>query len=238
MQNPTILGMKLMVFALVLGANLRADVDLSGPYSYVWQGNGLSFCQGTHGCVSEASGMFTLDGSSFNDTSVDFVSEFKLTAFSFEVGGVAFDISDIAPAASIFGTPNIVFNSTVNPPQYLDGAGIAALDSAGDWLSFNPGFLVVVYKTPPGSGQSVFSSGGTFIPTPEPGASILLLTMLVGVAAAFRHRLPLVTIASANTPDYNQVSCLTRLLFMPDGQAATANSTRTRRCLNAAPPTA
>jgi hypothetical protein len=139
------------------------------PITYTWQGN------------AGVTGSFTLDSSAFSSHSTfENVSQSLLTAFNFVEGGFTFDFADVNDSASIF------FDSTVSPPSYRDGGGIAATNPAGDELVFFPGAIEIFGH----SGSTVISGGNFQAPSnvPEPGTIVLVGAGLLGLGSLVRRK--------------------------------------------------
>lgn len=160
-----------------MGGALTASASAS-PITYEWQGdNGFT-------------GSFTLDTSAFTPNSTaDEVSQTALTAFSFSGPGFTFNLSQIVPSA------RIIFNTTVDPPAYVNGAGFAATDAAGDTLAFFPTPNASVEYDPAGgtiltsNGQFVVVPAGGPVATPEPATfEVILLALFGEFAAKFGRR--------------------------------------------------
>jgi hypothetical protein len=149
----------LFLLSVVIGARVSAS-----PITYQWEGD------------SGVTGFFTLDTAAFTtiDTEVD-VLQTELTAFSFSGPGFMFDFADVAPGAAI------VFDTTVTPPAFFDGAGgDAARDAAGNRLDFFGSAFGSGVGYFPVAGDGIFSSG-RFVVTPEPTYRPLLLAGLLAV---------------------------------------------------------
>jgi hypothetical protein len=136
----------------------------ASPITYKWQGdNGFT-------------GSFTLDTSAFTpNLTSDTVPQTALTAFSFSGPGFTFNLSQVVLSSTIF------FNTTVNPPAYVNGGGPAARDVAGDTLSFFPTNPVVIYS--PTNGTALTSNGQfavVAVGTPEPATFGFMLLALFG----------------------------------------------------------
>jgi hypothetical protein len=161
--------MKFKLAIAILALGLIGGPASASTITYVWQGD------------NGATGFFSLDSTAFSNTIPDFVVQTALSAFSFDVGGFTFALGDVIPSS------DIVFNSTVNPPAYLDGAGAAATNIAGDSLSFFPGSIVVTVPT----GAILATSTGKFVvgtvAAPEPGTVMLLVVGLAAVGSIRRR---------------------------------------------------
>jgi hypothetical protein len=104
---------------------------------------------------------------------------------------VEFRLIKACSSTPLFGFASIVFDSTASPPEYLDGAGIAATNTAADAeLAFFAG-EIATFVVPYGPG--LYTSIGTFVATPEPGTWALLgagvgLLVLVSVRVSEKVR--------------------------------------------------
>jgi PEP-CTERM motif len=160
------LGLIALLFALIVAPNAHAD-----NLTYVWTGN------------NGVTGFFSLDSTAFTSPSTfEGIFESSLTAFLLTSGTYTFDFADINLGSVIY------FNSTVNPPTYLDGGGYAATDSVGDKVSFNGSQL---YVFPAGGSQTLFSTGDFVVvasTVPEPGTVSLIGLGLLGTGLARRFR--------------------------------------------------
>ena len=137
----------------------------ASPITYEWQGdNGVT-------------GSFTLDTTAFTpNLTSDVVSQTALTAFSFSGPGFTFNLSQVVLSSHIF------FNTTVNPPSYVNGGGSAASDVAGNALAFFPIPNPSLQYIP--TGGTILTSNGQFVVvpvgTPEPATWGFMLLALFG----------------------------------------------------------
>ena len=159
---------RLVTVTAILAIGFFGSSASASPLTYDWQGN------------NGATGLFTLDSSLFNAAdSSQHISQSNYSAFSFTIGGDTFGMGDVQTSS------DVVFNSTVTPPEYLDGAGIAAINGTGDELIFFPDTIGVVYKV-----GGFFSSDGDFVlasGVPAPGA-ITLLAVGLGAFGVISRR--------------------------------------------------
>jgi hypothetical protein len=136
------------IAAGIISAALAAGPASASPLTYDWLGN------------NGVTGSFTLDSTLFDPLiSSQFIAQSNYGGFHFTGGGDTFDVADALP------TSGVVFNSTVNPPQFLDGAGVAAINGIGDQLIFFPGAIAAAGAT---------SFGAFVAAVPEPPTWMLL----------------------------------------------------------------
>ncbi len=149
----------------LLAAGIFAASASAAPITFDWQGN------------NGFTGFFTLDSSAFAGTANDEIFQSNLTAFSFAGPGFAFNLTDVLARSAI------VFDSSMNPPAYSDGAADAANDLAGNRLVFFPSEI----QYAPVTGQEQRSTGKFVVAAsdaPEPATWMLLSLALLGAFAA------------------------------------------------------
>lgn len=153
---------------LCLMAGVFTSLASAESITYQWQGD------------KGFTGFFSLDSSQFNTSQPEnVIFQSKLTAFSFNGPGFTFGFADIVPNSVIF------FDTTKNPPRYVDGGGTAASDAFGNDLIFFPDSITFESFT----GASISSTGDFVVAsTPEPSYGALLIGG-IGALIAVRRRL-------------------------------------------------